>query len=83
METTTAAQMRRESTMETTTVGKNIKARREAQGTKKHYLAVTLGVYDSTIYGWESGRSVPSVAWLLRIALALDCMASDLLEGVV
>ncbi len=66
-----------------TQIGANIKARRETLGIKKHDLAIALKCYDSTVYGWEGGRRTPSIPWLLKIASALQCQPSDLLEGVV
>ena len=58
-----------------------IKARRDALGISQHKVAVSCGVTGQTVAAWEHGRSSPTVADLTRLAAALECRPSWLLDG--
>lgn len=65
-------------------IGKNIKAAREAAGIKTQgELARKLGVPQPQLSDWENDRyGTPDVKTLLRIAAAVPCALDALLQGV-
>lgn len=54
------------------TIGDMIRKYRQRRGMTKADLAFAVGVKDSTIYEYETGRRTPSVDMVLMIANALD-----------
>lgn len=57
-----------------------IKELRIAAGIKQTDLANRLGVKQSAVANWESGKSWPLASKLPAIAAALGCTISDLYE---
>lgn len=64
------------------TIGKRIRAEREALGWSQPELGRRLKrpVTGTTVYRWESGRMMPSVFTLRDVAAALGVTLSDLIE---
>ncbi|WP_426624450.1 helix-turn-helix domain-containing protein [Leifsonia sp. McL0607] len=63
-------------------LGENLRAARQAAGLSQNELAVHSGIHVATVTKAEDGLTSPTVTTLLRLAFALDCKASALLEGV-
>lgn len=63
-------------------IGKRVRARRNAQGLSIPRLANAAGTTTRYMEMIEAGARIPSLATLLRIALALDTTSAVLLEGV-
>ena len=64
------------------TLGARIRARRQALGLTLAVVAPRAGVSVSYLSDVERGRRLPSLDALDRIARALSCVATDLLEGL-
>lgn len=66
------------------TIGDRIKLHRERRGMTLGELADEVGVSDSTIKFWESGRSDPSLINAISVAdvfnLSLDCLVGREIE---
>lgn len=60
----------------------NIKKHREASGLSQARLASKAGMSAQQISDYESGRYLPQLPQLSRIAVALEINVSDLIEGV-
>ena len=58
----------------------NIKKMRENKQLTQRDLSVLLGLKQSTIAMWETGRSMPASALLPRLAEILGCKIDDLFE---
>ena len=65
-----------------TTLPANIRTARERAKLTADEAAARAGVCRATWYAWESGRTDPPVASLLKIASALGTTAASLLRGV-
>lgn len=63
-------------------IGKNIRAYRLYNRLKQSELAQLIGVSAGMISNLETGRCGLSVELLFRLAHALNCRMSDLVEGV-
>lgn len=63
-------------------VGAQIKAARERAGFTHDGLGHATGIDSSNIRSYESGRAMPNVHTLLRLALALNTSPSELLDGL-
>lgn len=63
------------------TTGELIKQQRNSVHMTQKQLADLCGMADSAIRKYESGRIVPKVQTLEKIAKALDCKLSDLIPG--
>lgn len=63
-------------------IGMRIRAAREGAGKSSDDLGSATGIDSSNIRSYESGRAMPSIHSLLRIALALGVSPSDLLDGL-
>lgn len=62
-------------------IGTRIKAAREAKGMSQVDLARALGITAQSVYGWESGRSLPKgMTRISRICEALGLKTSDLTD---
>jgi transcriptional regulator with XRE-family HTH domain len=60
--------------------GKRLREMREARGETLRSLADAAGLTHPYIAEMESGRKVPSLTTLLRLAIALDCKVTDLVD---
>ena len=58
----------------------NIKTLREVAGISQELLANTLGLSQSTIAMWETGKNSPRANLLPKIAELLHCTVDDLLR---
>jgi len=63
-------------------IGAHIARHRAGLGHTQDRLAADTGIDSSNIRAYESGRAMPSVHTLLRIADALGVLPCDLLEGL-
>lgn len=61
------------------TNGSKIAEIRIARGLTQQQLADRSGIYLSTLSRWECGHRSPTVANLMKIAIALDVSIEDLL----
>lgn len=61
------------------TLAENLRAARNAKGMTQEELAEYVGVTQSAITFFETGRKVPSVAILESIADVLQCSTDSLL----
>ena len=59
-------------------MGEKIRILREQIGITQKQLAQALGVDASAVSLWESGKTQPAVANLVRIAEVLNCKPGDL-----
>ena len=62
------------------TIGENMQRARVAAGLSQQQFAVKLGVAVATASRWETGKNVPPVPTLRRIAAALDVTLAALVE---
>lgn len=58
----------------------NIYRMRKRAGVLQHELAAQIGVTQSTVSQWESGRTAPRVKNIVEIAAALGCTVDELLR---
>lgn len=66
------------------TFGQNLRRLRERIGLTQLQLARAIGQKQQTqISKWERTDSIPTPKLIMRLAVALGCRPSDLLEGVV
>ncbi len=63
-------------------IGKRIAEARRRYTLTQDQLAARTGIDSSNIRGYESGRAMPSIHTLVRIAIALDTTPGTLLEGL-
>ncbi|WP_375386569.1 helix-turn-helix domain-containing protein [uncultured Microbacterium sp.] len=63
-------------------IGRQIAETRRRYTVTQDQLAVRAGIDSSNIRSYESGRAMPSIHTLLRIADALDTDPATLLEGL-
>lgn len=61
-------------------MGARIRRLREQRGMTQKQLADALGLNQSAIALWESGKTVPTLQNLYRLADILGCDARDLLD---
>ena len=61
-------------------VVENLKKYRKAKGLKQKELADMVGVSESSISQYESGKKTPSFEIALKLAEALDCESADLVS---
>ncbi len=61
------------------TIGKNIKKKRNEKGITQDQLAEKLHVTRQTVSSWEMGRTEPDVDTLTRLAEALKVSVEDLI----
>lgn len=59
-------------------MGEKIRILREQIGITQKQLAQAIGVDASAVSFWESGKTQPTVANLVRIAEVLKCKPGDL-----
>jgi transcriptional regulator with XRE-family HTH domain len=59
-------------------MGEKIRILREQIGITQKQLAQAIGVDASAVSLWESGKTQPTVANLVRIAEVLNCRPGDL-----
>lgn len=57
-----------------------IKRIREKRGLTQKQLSEMIMVNQSTVAMWETGKSVPRAANLLKLSATLDCSVDDLLR---
>lgn len=58
----------------------NIEPRRKALGLTQVDIAKKLGVDQSSVHLWESGKTKPRVDTLIKLAELLKCTVNDLLD---
>lgn len=58
----------------------NINKLRKALNLTQNELAKKIGVTQSAIAAWESGKANPKLSKLNKIAEALNCSAKDLIQ---
>ena len=58
----------------------NIESRRKALGLTQGDIAKKLGVDQSSVHLWESGKTKPRVDTLIKLAKLLKCTVNDLLD---
>lgn len=63
-------------------IGENIRQAREAAKMTYDAVGHVTNIDSSNIRSYESGRAMPSIHSLMRIALALDVSPSTLLDGL-
>lgn len=63
-------------------VGDRIAAARKRYTMTHDQLAAATGIDSSNIRSYESGRAMPSIHTLVRIAVALETDPGDLLDGL-
>lgn len=61
-------------------MGAKIRQLREQLGMSQRQLAAALGLDPSAVCLWESGKTVPTIHNLYRLADILGCDARDLLD---
>ena len=61
-------------------MGAKIRQFREQLGMSQRQLAAALGLDPSAVCLWESGKSVPTIQNLIRLADILGCEPGDLFE---
>ena len=61
------------------TIGKNIKKKRNEKGITQDQLAEKLNVARQTVSSWEMGRTEPDVDTLTKLAEVLDVTEEDLI----
>lgn len=54
---------------------------RKRVGVSQKELADQLGVFQSAVSQWETGKAIPRGATLLRLAEILGCTVDELLKG--
>lgn len=57
----------------------NIKRFRESNKLTQEELASLIGIKRSTVSMWESGKSKPRAAMLIKLSQILDCTMEELL----
>lgn len=62
-------------------IGESIRTFREKAGVSQRKLGISLGLSDKAISAYESGRTVPSIETLIRIAEILNITLDDLWES--
>jgi transcriptional regulator with XRE-family HTH domain len=62
-------------------IGDRTRTIRERNGYSQEYVARAADVSTSTIQRLETGRNVPSLDTLIRVAAALDVSLGDLVNG--
>lgn len=63
-------------------IGTQLKAVRQELGLTQDEVAVRAGIDSANVRSYESGRAMPSVHTLMRLAWALDVPPGELLEGL-
>ncbi|WP_416339588.1 helix-turn-helix domain-containing protein [Propionicimonas sp.] len=63
-------------------IGARITERRLQRGLTQDEVAVRASIDSSNVRAYESGRAMPSIHSLVRIATALEVAPGDLLEGI-
>ena len=61
-------------------IGENIRRVRITKGLSQQQLANSMSVERSTVAGWESGRRIPDVDMLVRVAKALNVPITSLID---
>lgn len=59
-----------------------IKDKREQMNISQQFLADALGIDQSTVCLWETGKTMPRAKLLPKIAKILNCTVDDLLVNV-
>ena len=63
-------------------IGRRIAEERQAAGFTQDQLAVASNVDSSNVRAYESGRAMPSIRLLVRLAAALDVSPGEFLNGL-
>jgi transcriptional regulator with XRE-family HTH domain len=61
--------------------GWNLRIARRRAGLRQQDLADRMGIYQSGISFWESGKCLPRITSIAHLAEALEIEPSDLLRG--
>lgn len=59
----------------------NIKEKRQEKGLSQVQLALSLNVKQSTVAMWESGKSLPRIELLIKLADIFGCTIDELVRG--
>ncbi len=63
-------------------IGSRIAAARQEAGLTQDEIAVRAAIDSANVRSYESGRAMPSVHTLMRLAWALDVPPGELLDGL-
>ncbi len=74
--------MPRVSSAAATLIGQQIRERRLKLNLTQDDLAARSGIDSSNVRAYETGRAMPSILSLVRIATALDAEPGELLQGL-
>jgi len=69
--------------MNNSTIGKNIKKKRESKSWNQEELAIRTNLSTPYIGMIERGEKIPRLETFIRIANTLDATSDELLEGVI
>ena len=59
---------------------KAVKKLREKRGYTQEYLASKMGISNTTVSMWESGKSKPGIDRLVLLSEILQCSLEEILE---
>jgi len=62
-------------------IGLRIRNIRQTKNETQHQLGAAVGVIQQSVAAWESGRCMPSIISLIRIAEHY-CVSADLILGI-
>ncbi len=65
-----------------TQIGLRIRAARQDSNETQEQLALAVGVVQQSVAAWESGRNLPNILTLIKIATHLK-VSSDYLLGMI
>ena len=58
----------------------SLKRIRKEKGMKQEFIAEQIGVRQSTVAMWETGKSMPRGETMIKLAKLLNCTIDDLLR---
>lgn len=61
-------------------IGKNIKEKRQAAGMKQAELAEKVNATQRQVSSWESGKFMPSIENIVKIADVFGCKVDELVR---
>ncbi len=63
-------------------IGSRIRAARQDSNETQQQLAFAVGVVQQSVAAWESGRSLPNISTLIKVATHLK-VSADFLLGLI